>query len=212
MIKSTTFKNGLFHVIYDTQENLGKALCRFQEHYESPEFRGKVFTLGQFREWYCQFRGAWTYYQDWSGFNFPSSNLFEFRRGSFDPLTPEESEFFELVRYRRDKFYIIGTSEDCAADIIPHERLHALWYTNDEYNEKVNEYLSTMYPSVYRPIIEHFKKLGYHEAVHMDELHAYLGASMDYLKECKLDTPLVRQASKRLQEIIAPYVAEFDND
>lgn len=210
MIKDTSYKNGLFHVVYDTQENLGKALCRFQEHYESPEFRGKVFTLGQFREYYCNFRGAWTYYQDWSGYNFPSSNLFEFRRGSFDPLTPEEAEFFELMRYKRGKFYIIGTSEDCDDSIVPHERLHALWYTNEEYQQKVKEFLGNCFMKHYAPIMEHFVKLGYHEAVHWDELHAYLGASMDYLTAHKLVTPQVKEISNTLREIIAPYVLEFE--
>ena len=52
---------------------------RFQEHYESPEFTGTVFTVGAFRKWYAETYGAFTYASDWSGFNIPGTVLEPFR-------------------------------------------------------------------------------------------------------------------------------------
>lgn len=34
---------------FDTQRELCSTFLRFQEHYESPEFRGKVFSLAEYR-------------------------------------------------------------------------------------------------------------------------------------------------------------------
>ncbi len=35
----------IFLLSFPTQEYLAKTFLRFQEHYESPEFRGKIFSL-----------------------------------------------------------------------------------------------------------------------------------------------------------------------
>lgn len=178
-------KINLLHVTYPTQVELAQALARFQEHYENPELRGKVFTLGELREWYTNFHGAWTYYVDWSGFNFPSHVLEYFKDGSFDPLTALEEEFLEAVRYRRGKFYIIGTY-DGDDSTVKHEKLHALWYSNEAYKEEVQKYFSICFHL--SPLAAHLRKKGYHEEVIEDEMQAYLGASHEYLQDQGLIT------------------------
>jgi hypothetical protein len=47
-----------------SQQELGRTFLRFQEHYESPEWKGKVFTIGQIRAWYAETYGADTYERD----------------------------------------------------------------------------------------------------------------------------------------------------
>ncbi|OGZ16930.1 MAG: hypothetical protein A3H76_05890 [Candidatus Lloydbacteria bacterium RIFCSPLOWO2_02_FULL_54_12] len=53
---------------------LAMTFVRMQEYYESgsPRFRGRIFTLGEFKDWYRKERGRWSYANDWSGFNVPS--------------------------------------------------------------------------------------------------------------------------------------------
>jgi len=49
-MKITNINNSIVRVHFETQKELTKTFIKIQEHYESPEFRGKIFTLGQFRE------------------------------------------------------------------------------------------------------------------------------------------------------------------
>lgn len=65
-------------LVFENQKELASTFVRFQEHYESPEFAGKTFSLEEFKEWYIKNSekgretGEFTYYEDWSGFNIPS--------------------------------------------------------------------------------------------------------------------------------------------
>lgn len=179
----------LVHVTYPSQESLAKAFCRMQEHYESPKFRGEIFTLGQLRSWYSQNHGAWTYYQDWNGFNFPSSVLDLFKQGMFDPLSLEEAELFEALRYIPGKFYIIGTHPGSDSDVVPHEELHALYYANEPYRREIEAVLDCVFPANLSRLKNHLRELGYHEAVIQDEVHAYLGASTAYLQKEGIEYP-----------------------
>ena len=132
----------IIHVNFDTQEELAETFCRFQEYYESPEFKGKIFTLGQYREWYSQFYGAWTYYTDWSGFNIPDWVLEPFKEGKFDPLSEKEQKLVDMFRHRAGKFYIIGTFGDNKA-ALDHEICHALYYLDEGYNERVTNLIAS---------------------------------------------------------------------
>lgn len=68
----------IFHVNFSSQEELASTFLRFQEHFESPSFKGKIFSLDDYKRWYIkhspngQKTGEFTYYSDWSGFNIPS--------------------------------------------------------------------------------------------------------------------------------------------
>lgn len=156
----------------DSQDELGQTFIRFQEHYEScnPDFKGKVFTLGQFKNWYSSKYGADTYHIDWMGFNFPSTVLQPFRQGLFDPLTPNEIELLNLLKYRHDNFYIIGANVDT---VLKHELAHALYYNNAHYRDKINKLFET-YESDILKIKNFILDKGYHEDVLYDELQAYI--------------------------------------
>ncbi|MBW3011416.1 hypothetical protein KY326_04315, partial [Candidatus Woesearchaeota archaeon] len=97
----------IFHVMFPTQLELTSTLLRFQEHFEGQEFKGKIFTLEEYKEWYVansvmgKKTGMFTYYEDWSGFNFPSDTLGPFSDGKFDPLSDAESHFLNLFRGKR---------------------------------------------------------------------------------------------------------------
>ena len=65
----------IWHAYYADQRTLALAFVRMQEFYESPRFCGRVFTLEEFSTWYSQAcgHGEFTYPEDWSGFNVPST-------------------------------------------------------------------------------------------------------------------------------------------
>lgn len=174
-------------VEYETQEQLCKALLRPEEHYESPEFKDRIFTLGQFREWYSRRFGAWTYYSDWSGFNIPGHIFRPFIDGLFDPLGPAEMEIVDLVRYKKDRFCLIGTYEGSSPDIYEHEICHALFATSDGYKSEVLRLLKP-YP------LKELKKIlkddyGYADSVILDECHAYISESSEWLDEKEIPYP-----------------------
>lgn len=164
-------------VLVSTYDNtpLSYYFLRFQEYYESPEFKDKIFTLGQLREWYSIKYGAFTYYSDFVGFNIPSSVIDKFKTGIFDPLTEEENELLELFKYRTDKYYIIG-AQDSSLDVIQHEICHGLYYKIPEYKKKVDVLINKAIKAKDQLVLifmEHLGEIGYHEDVFVDEINAY---------------------------------------
>lgn len=154
----------------DTREELAESFLRFQEHYESPFWADKIFTKGQFKQWYSQTYGADTYRLDWSGFNFPSSVLRPFKDGLFDPLTDGEKTIISLLKYRTDDFYVIGSNTD---DVLSHELCHALYHSNADYRESVNQIIDKNKKALTKAF-NYLLSLGYHQKVLYDEVQAYV--------------------------------------
>lgn len=171
---------------------LAKTFMRFQEHYESPEFRGKIFTIGQIKKWYSEKYGADTYSRDWVGFNFPSKVLTPFKNGLFDPLIPEEEALLELFRYRTDHFYIIGANDEST---IRHELAHALFDYSIPYSTQIN-HLCKIYAKQLKPVKEYLLKKGYHPEVINDEIQAYVTDNNDDFIRSNLDTSIIDKINK----------------
>jgi hypothetical protein len=170
----TRLADKVFLVRFNSQYAVASTFLRIQEHHESPTFRNKVFTLEQYMDWYAERFGAFTYYQDWSGFNVPSTAFQPFYDGAFDPLLRKEARLLRLFRRERGPFYVIGISDD--ADL-KHEIAHALYFTRPEYREDVRRatapYDTT---SLHKRLAR-----GYHRAVWEDEVHAYLATPGSWL-------------------------------
>jgi hypothetical protein len=194
-IKAITDK--IVHLEFETQIELARSLCRIQEYYESPQFKGKIFTLGQYREWYSQQNGAWTYYEDWSGFNLPDHVFKPFIQGLFDPLSPEEQKIVDLFRFRTGQFYVIATAKDSTEkDSFAHEMSHALFYTDDDYSHAVLGHILGKKELV--PLRRHLRSLGYNELVITDECQAYLTESTEYLDKEGIEYPKAIAAKLKL--------------
>lgn len=166
---------------FPTQEELCTTFMRFQEHYESPMFRNKVFTIGQFKEWYSKDKGAFTYNKDWSGMNIPSYVFDAFKQGLFDPLTEKEQELLDLFKYRTDKFYVIGSVEGDASTK-GHEISHALYYTNIDYKDEAIAIMNNIPRATFMEFRDKLKALGYCDEVIADEIHAYCSEGAEDLK------------------------------
>lgn len=163
----------IFLVRFDTQYALASTFLRIQEHYESSRFRNRVFSLEQFMDWYADRYGAFTYYQDWSGFNVPSTALEPFYGGRFDPLLRKEERLLRLFEGQRPPFYIIGLASN--ADL-KHELAHALFFTRPAYRKAVRAAMREYDTSALK---RRLAKMGYHRSVLADEAHAYLIAPPD---------------------------------
>lgn len=166
----------VYALYFKTFVDMGYTFIRFQEHYESPEFKGKYFSLDQYKEWYMASKKTdkFTYVDDWGGYNIPSEVLKPFYDGFFDPLSEYERQLLELFKDKKDtKFYIIGLTETNNAQ--KHELGHALFYTSSEYKKEVEEVLRTIEPITLKIFTDEFAStLGYHPDVFMDEIQAYL--------------------------------------
>jgi hypothetical protein len=206
-IKHETLTERIHLLVFDTQLDLTSTFLRFQEHYESPKFRGKIFSLDTFKRWYIQNspegkkKKEFTYYTDWNGFNIPSYILKPFYSGKFDPISKQERQFLEIFKDEPEPFYIIGIHKEIKnlSAFIKHEIAHGLFYTDKTYKSEVLAVLS-------RFDIEPLKaelrsKAGYHERVLEDECHAY---SIDSIK--KLKTPVPKELSNKLKQIYRKYL------
>ncbi|MFN9957394.1 MAG: hypothetical protein ACK55I_30175 [bacterium] len=156
----------------DSQDELGLTFMRFQEHYESdnPKFRNNIFTFGQLRHWYSETYGANNYQSTWIGFNFPSRVLIPFKEGLFDPLTPEENRLLELLRYRKEEFYIIGAQNN---SVLRHELSHALYASNPKYKAEIDNFLYK-HKSKLTKTNQYILNKGYCKDVLNDEIQAYI--------------------------------------
>jgi hypothetical protein len=181
-IVKTRIADSVFLVRFDSQYALASTFLRIQEHYESSRFRNRVFSLEQFMDWYAERFGAFTYYEDWIGFNVPSTAFEPFYLGKFDPLLRKEERLLRLFKDERAPFYVIGVVDDTD---LKHELAHALFFTQPAYRSGV---CAAMRKYDTTTIEERLAARGYHRRVLTDEVHAYLvapgevpGASMTAL-------------------------------
>jgi hypothetical protein len=203
----------VIHFEFATKRELAKTFIRFQEHYESPQFRGLVFTLAQYKAWYLLnapnaiLTKKFTYYEDWGGFNIPNHVLEPFFMGKFNPLTQREKrilEYFEPLRHK--KVYIIGTCIE-EKNLLKHEIAHGLYYTNSAYKKQVKIILSRLqkeFPLERKKIRQILKNSGgYHTRVLDDETHAYLLTDKVYLKKLGVRVDLLSEIIVLLNKVYA---------
>ena len=161
---------------------LADTFMRFQEYYESPEFKGKVFTVEEFAHWYAQKYGAWTYSRDWYGFNIPSKVLAPFRNGQFDPLTENEKHLLEICAKATGDFYVIGVTPGAEyfTETVKHEFVHGAYHVNENYRKDV---ASCLAGHRIKTIRKGLTKMGYHSDVHDDEANAYVLVEPETISE-----------------------------
>lgn len=170
--------SGIFLLRFETQYELAATFLRVQEHYESKRFSGRVFTLEQYMDWYAAQFGNFTYYQDWVGFNVPSTALRPFYEGKFDPLLEKEKRFLRMFKRETAPFYIIGVAKSGSRRDLHHELAHALFFTDATYRQAVQAAMRGYDTSaIERELI----RMSYAKHVLPDEVHAYLITPMGRL-------------------------------
>lgn len=161
---------------------LAETFMRFQEYYESPEFKGRVFSVEDFAHWYAQKYGSFSYSRDWYGFNIPSNVVGPFRCGQFDPLTPLEQNLINICKNDENNFYIIGVTPDAEyfSETVKHEFVHGAFHVNKYYREDVTSYLKDQKLKLVNSALS---KMGYHQDVFEDEANAYILVEPESLSE-----------------------------
>jgi hypothetical protein len=170
----------ILHLEFDTQAELGLSMCRIQEFYESsnPELKGKRFSWHKFIEEHVDDQGRMSYFQDWSGFNFPVDAVWRFNQLKLADLSPAEQRIIHFVEYHPVK-YIIG---NVVGDIetAQHELVHAYYAINSEYRAKVNNLIRdhiTNSISLYKQFVDAFEVMGYSDHVYNDEINAFVSCN-----------------------------------
>jgi hypothetical protein len=181
MLSIKPITNKILHITADSQQELNEAFLRFSEYGESPEWKDKIFTVGQYRKWYAETFGAFSYLTDWSGFNLTSDSLKPFIQGLFDPLTPNEQQMVKWFKDRTDEYSVIGSQP--GSDSLEHEICHALWATEPKYKELCQEIVKKIDKASYDSLCAWLTKIGYNESVHEDEVHAYCSSDRSWLME-----------------------------
>lgn len=194
----------IFHVHTSCPDLLAMTFLRFQEHYESPKFRKKVFTLKEFRKWYKRKYGSFSYCDDWTGFNVPGWVFDTFRAGAFDPLSRKERRLLKALYRLRGDCYVIGTSKDDPT-ALQHEITHALFYVDPKYRAAVQKVLRKHHLHEDNAIYRWLKRNKYASAVLDDEFNAYLVNDPDYLEDEGINVNKFAKVQKKLEVLFDKY-------
>lgn len=192
---------------FDTQREAGETLYRMQEFYESPikGIRGCHFHSEIFKSLYARAHGGkFTYFEDWSGFNFPGDVADRFFEVFVADLTPEEEAVhraLSAVRSDGGLYYVIGTHR--GEPEFDHELSHALYYLDSEYRENAQALLYGVPRELLAGIEEFLRASGYDPTVFRDECVAYLATTpLDWWREMLGDLgPRVYAASAPFKEL-----------
>jgi hypothetical protein len=198
----------IYNAVGDSPKELGMSFVRPQEYYESPVFRGKIFTFEEFKNWWVGNPpddvnpGKFIYCTYYEGFNVPSRILKPFFEGKFNPLSDWEKRLLEMVSQIRDReFYLIGTRKDAKPEDLKHEIGHGLYYTSKNYRRRVNSVLKSLNPRTKQKLLRYVQSMDYHPSVYTDEQHAYLLAIEDNLEEAGISERETREISAKLNKI-----------
>ena len=208
-MKIEKISRGLYQIIGDSAKELGMAFLRIQEYYESVKFKGKIFSVDEFKEWWVKKSslgknaGRFSYCRYFDGFNIPSKALKPFYEGKFNPLTKwEEMLLTQLEKIREKKFYIIGTRKKADTSILKHEIAHSFFSKFPEYRVKVRRALNKLDSKSKKKLDKYLKEIDYHPSVFEDERHAYLLAGHRELKtEAKISIDKIQPVSMALNKI-----------
>ena len=211
----------IYHLDFGTQYDVAMHFLRFQEYYESPKFHKKFFTISQYMRWYSlkYGKGAFTYPDDWGGFNVPSWALTEVRDGPISDLNENDAFMFCLIDGVRDEedehpFYFVGTYNNGKRkydgkddDVLAHEIAHALYTVNGSYRGEVDLLLDAWQHheghagEEMDSAVDVLCGMGYHRSTIQDEIHAYAATG-----PCKELKGVMSEAeTKPFQELFKEY-------
>lgn len=151
---------------YKSQYELMYSMARFQEFYENPYLKNKLFIRQDLQDIQPD------YYVNWNGCNFPSV--------IFDKMIYHKFEFdrHELVILdfcSKHKKYIIGIHSN-NRETLEHELAHAKFYNNHDYRSSVIAHINKFkreFPKDWKMLTDRLTEMGYDETVFYDEIQAY---------------------------------------
>ena len=171
----TAVEPKIYLVIAPSQYILAATFMRFQEYYESSEFKGRIFAVEEYMDWYAKVYGNFTYFEDWHGFNVPAHVFDPFLSHKFDPLTKKEQILIDkLHKSGLDLLndYVIGLTERDVhrKPTLEHEYTHGLLAKNKHFRD---EMVAVIMRYHWAPISKILEEMSYDKSVWLDEVIAY---------------------------------------
>ncbi|KKR23863.1 MAG: hypothetical protein UT53_C0005G0009 [Candidatus Yanofskybacteria bacterium GW2011_GWD2_39_48] len=165
----TAVEPKIYLVIAPSQYILAATFMRFQEYYESSEFKGRIFAVEEYMDWYAK------YFEDWHGFNVPAHAFDPFLSHKFDPLTKKEQILIDkLHKSGLDLLndYVIGLTERDVhrKPTLEHEYTHGLLAKNKHFRD---EMVAVIMRYHWAPISKILEEMSYDKSVWLDEVIAY---------------------------------------
>jgi len=150
------------------------SFVRIQEFYESPEFKGRHFSLEEYIDWWSlnmsKVKGTFDYPERWNGFNVPGKEILDWlfecdeeilRDKELDLIrrlakklnidigeTKQGWGLYLLLREELKSIYLIGchrqNGDKYIKEVISHEVAHALYFLYPEYKESVQNLLAEL--------------------------------------------------------------------
>lgn len=198
MLELKNLFSQVYVALFNTSSDAARAFMRLQEHYEStnPQFRGQLFDKASYLRWYKkEFRSV--YEDDWSGFNVPDWATKPFLTGQMGELDEFEKPLIEAISKLKGKFYLIGHAlGDDRVEF--HESLHGLFYVDEVYRSEATKIVGQF---KFAALKAHLSRIGYYDAVLVDECQAYCLADEGYLREKMLwgrETELAKELLSKL--------------
>lgn len=176
-------KPKIFLFSFKDYYDMGMHFLRYQEFYESPskEFRGKAFKILDFMKWYSKKygKGAFTYPQDWAGYNFYSNII----KKVWDLGIPDVNGYdltmkkaYDQCNAKYDDSYIIGAVGK--GTTLKHEIAHGFFYLDSDYKKEMTSLVMRLDPDFRNSMKKTLKEMGYTPSVYIDEIQAYLSTGL----------------------------------
>ncbi len=194
----------------ETPQDLGKPFVRLQEFYESPskKFRRRLFTLAEFKKWYCKTQsanGKFDYYTAYNGYNVPGDVVNAFFCLYANSLTSEEISLLKMLTATSNDYYVIGAPKD-SVSTIDHEIQHAFFYLFAEYRKAMASMIVEYDLSSMR---RYLKSRMYAEDMMLDECISYLCFDESILHAAGVSTKHLRGLRGGMLGVYAAYKDRF---
>lgn len=179
-------------------------MIRFQEVYECPVWKNKIFTIEQYSNWYAEKNGSFTYYNDFDGFNVPRESIIKVIK-SFPNLSNNEKAVEEILIKNKvlDDDYVVATYGDNNGGALKHEIAHGLFRTNTAYKRAIKASLSDIPEKLIEQMNSYLLKGGYSESVLEDEMQAYfvVGYNDTDIYGCKKNCEFIKKIKPYAEKV-----------
>jgi hypothetical protein len=172
----------IFLLEMEQNDDLAMAFLRCQTFYEWDEFKGKEFTIDEFKRWFCKnfpsANGKFTYPKEFYGFNVPSSAIMNCytvndERNKYDNFFLDR--VMEIMKRSTD-FYLIGIRSG-DHDTLDHELAHAFFWSDEDYRNDMTALVNKL-PDKEKMLNILSTERGYGEDVLIDEAQAFMATGL----------------------------------
>ena len=170
----------IFAVVVPDDYDRAMLFCRVQEFYESPKFKNSSFSIWDYFRWYSKKNsGCFSYVKDFVGFNLPlfaAKACYQVNKTE----TPYDEEMIKIVDelfVPGERKYLIGV-DSLKNSTFDHELCHALYYTNTEYKNEMDEITDSVSKFNVGRFKRNLKSVGYCLGVWKDEIQAYMATEI----------------------------------